>query len=92
MAWLPICGELRSTSTSVHWEPMFILHRSRSMGEDYKLASEINRVVVEVNNVVIKKDRFLEELDRLGVRSLPAEMAEFLREIQMKDKETVAKL
>ncbi|GKG58080.1 hypothetical protein Tco_0589691, partial [Tanacetum coccineum] len=62
------------------------------MGEDYRLASEINRVAVEVNNVVIKKDRFLEELDSLGVRHVPVKMAEFLREIQAKDKETVEKL
>ncbi|GJW72695.1 hypothetical protein Tco_0129612 [Tanacetum coccineum] len=50
-------------------------------GEDYRLASEINRVVVEVNNVVIEKDQFLEELDSLGVWHVPAKMAEFLREI-----------
>ncbi|GJW42997.1 hypothetical protein Tco_0071796, partial [Tanacetum coccineum] len=92
MAWLPICGELRSSSYSVHWEPMFILYCQRSISEDYRLASEINRVVGEVNNVVITKDQFLKELDRLGVRPVPAKLAEFLREIQMRDKETVAKL
>ncbi|GJZ10465.1 hypothetical protein Tco_0545224 [Tanacetum coccineum] len=63
-----------------------------SMGEDYRLASEINRVAGEVNNMVVVKDQFLEELDSLGVRPVPTKMAEFLRERQMKDKETVAKL
>nr|GEY13135.1 hypothetical protein [Tanacetum cinerariifolium] len=33
-----------------------------SMSEDYRLASEINRVTGEVNNVVVVKDQFLEEL------------------------------
>nr|GEX00589.1 hypothetical protein [Tanacetum cinerariifolium] len=53
-----------------------------SMGEDYRLASEKNWVAVEVNNVVIEKDRFLEELDSLGVRHVPTKMAEFLRDRQ----------
>nr|GEV70910.1 hypothetical protein [Tanacetum cinerariifolium] len=46
----------------------------------------------EVNSVVIVKDQFLEELDSLGMRHMPSKMAEFLREIQMRDKETVVKL
>ncbi|GJT21220.1 hypothetical protein Tco_0891157 [Tanacetum coccineum] len=92
MAWLPICGELRSSSNSVHWEPMFILYCQRSMGEDYRLAGEINRVAKKVNSVVIAKDQFLEDLDSLGVRHVPSKMEEFLREIQISDKEIVAKL
>ncbi|GJY08385.1 hypothetical protein Tco_0375439 [Tanacetum coccineum] len=92
MAWLPMCGELRSFSNSVNWEPMFILYCRRSMIKDYRLASEINRMAGEVNNVVVVKDQFLEELDSLGVRPVPVKMAEFLREIQMRDKETVVKL
>ncbi|GJZ50892.1 hypothetical protein Tco_0605407 [Tanacetum coccineum] len=63
--------------------------RNRSMVDDYRLAGVINRVAIEVNNVVMQKDQFLEELDSLGV---PVKMAEFLREIQAKDKETVKKL
>ncbi|GJY08383.1 hypothetical protein Tco_0375437, partial [Tanacetum coccineum] len=63
-----------------------------SMIKDYRLASEINRMAGEVNNVVVVKDQFLEELDSLGVRPVPVKLAEFLREIQMRDKETVAKL
>ncbi|GJY32429.1 hypothetical protein Tco_0415924 [Tanacetum coccineum] len=65
---------------------------SRSLGEDYTIAREINRVPLELNNVVTEKDRFLEELDSLGVRVMPAKTAEFMREIQAKDKETVDKL
>ncbi|GJT59097.1 hypothetical protein Tco_1002630 [Tanacetum coccineum] len=92
MVWLEICGELRSTTNYVHWEPMFILYCRRSMGEDYRIACEINMVALELNNVVIEKDQFLEELDSLSVRPVPAKTAEFLREIQAKDKETVEKL
>ncbi|GKA59936.1 hypothetical protein Tco_0759249 [Tanacetum coccineum] len=56
------------------------------------IAGDINRVAIEINNVIIQKDRFLEELDSLGVRHMPSKMAEFMREIQAKDKETVEKL
>ncbi|GJS74339.1 hypothetical protein Tco_0707180 [Tanacetum coccineum] len=64
----------------------------RSISEDYRIASEINRVVREVNNVVVEKDQFLEELHSLGVRPVPAKMVKFLKEIQMKDRETMSKL
>ncbi|GJW88502.1 membrane protein of ER body-like protein [Tanacetum coccineum] len=64
----------------------------RSAGEDYRLAREINKVAMEVNGVVMAKDQFIEELDSLGTRHVPLKMAEFLREIQRSDKETVAKL
>ncbi|GJZ33506.1 hypothetical protein Tco_0578942 [Tanacetum coccineum] len=92
MAWLPICGELRRTSNSVKWEPMFVLYCQRSLTEDYWLAREITRVSGEVNNVVIARVQFLDELDSLGTRHVPAKMAEFFHEIQMKDREIVDKL
>ncbi|GJT37266.1 hypothetical protein Tco_0937131 [Tanacetum coccineum] len=63
-----------------------------SVGEDYRLASEINRVTVEVHNVVNARAQFIEELDSLGVRLVPAKLAEFLKEIQIKDKEIMAQL
>ncbi|GJW21453.1 hypothetical protein Tco_0032075 [Tanacetum coccineum] len=44
MAWLPICGELRRTSNSVKWEPMFVLYYQRSLTEDYRLARKLSRV------------------------------------------------
>ncbi|GJY86886.1 hypothetical protein Tco_0500912 [Tanacetum coccineum] len=47
---------LRSTSNSVHWEPMFIVYCRRSMCEDYRLASEIYRVAAEVNNVTMQRE------------------------------------
>nr|GFA19859.1 hypothetical protein [Tanacetum cinerariifolium] len=53
------------------------------MSEDYRLTSEINRVAGKVNNVVVEKDQFLDELDSLGVRYVPAKMAEFLKDIQI---------
>ncbi|GJV45251.1 hypothetical protein Tco_1429787 [Tanacetum coccineum] len=68
------------------------VYRYWSMVDDYRLVSEINRAAIEVNNVVMQKDQFLEELDSLGTRHVPVKMAEFLREIQAKDKETVEKL
>nr|GEX05152.1 UvrD-like helicase, ATP-binding domain, P-loop containing nucleoside triphosphate hydrolase [Tanacetum cinerariifolium] len=93
IAWLPpMVSELRSTSKSANWEPMFVLYSRRSAGEDYRLAREINRVLMEVNGVVMAKDQFIEELDSLGTRHVPSKMAEFLREIQRSDKVTVAKL
>nr|GEY98278.1 hypothetical protein [Tanacetum cinerariifolium] len=49
-------------------------------------------VAGKVNNVVVEKDQFLEELYSLGVRPVPAKMAEFLKEIHMKDRETMEKL
>ncbi|GKA24125.1 hypothetical protein Tco_0710158 [Tanacetum coccineum] len=92
MAWLPICGELRSASNSVHWEPMFILYCNRSIGKNYRLGRAINSVAMEVDNVVNRRALFIEELDSLGVRHVPTKFAEFLKEIQAKDRETVANL
>ncbi|GJR91867.1 hypothetical protein Tco_0215878 [Tanacetum coccineum] len=92
MAWLPICGELCSASNFVHWEPMFILYCNRSIGEDYRLGRAINSVAMEVDNVVNPRALFIEELDSLGVRHVPAKFAEFLKDIQAKDRETVANL
>ncbi|GJS64626.1 hypothetical protein Tco_0679190 [Tanacetum coccineum] len=67
-------------------------HKGRSLTEDYRLAREITRVSGEVNNVVIAWAQFLDELDSLGTRHVPAKMAEFFHEIQMKDCEIVDKL
>ncbi|GJY14886.1 hypothetical protein Tco_0385308 [Tanacetum coccineum] len=64
----------------------------QSLGEDYRIVREINKVALELNNVVTEKDKFLEELDSLGVRPVPAKTKEFMREIHAKDKETVEKL
>ncbi|GJW47567.1 hypothetical protein Tco_0079213 [Tanacetum coccineum] len=63
-----------------------------SLTEDYRLAREITRVSGEVNNVVIARAQFLDELNSLGTRHVPAKMAEFFHEIQMKDCEIVDKL
>ncbi|GKF38954.1 hypothetical protein Tco_0119015, partial [Tanacetum coccineum] len=53
---------------------MFIVYCRRSMGEDYRLASEIYRVAAEVNNVTMQRESFLEELDSLGTRHVPAKI------------------
>nr|GEY81434.1 hypothetical protein [Tanacetum cinerariifolium] len=41
-----------------------------SVCEDYRLASKINRVATEVNNVTMQRECFLEELDSLGSSGL----------------------
>nr|GEU81374.1 hypothetical protein [Tanacetum cinerariifolium] len=56
MAWLPMCDELRSTSNSVHWEPMFILYCQRSVCEDYRLVGLINRAATKVNDTIMVRD------------------------------------
>ncbi|GJR98477.1 hypothetical protein Tco_0270651 [Tanacetum coccineum] len=68
------------------------LKGNADFSEVVRLAGEINKVAIEVNNVVIQKDRFLEDLESLGSRLVPGKVAEFLREIQAKDKETVEKM
>nr|GEU95102.1 hypothetical protein [Tanacetum cinerariifolium] len=55
----------------------------RSIGKDYRLALAINRVSIEVNNVVNQRALFIKELDSLGVRYVPSKLLEFLKEIQM---------
>ncbi|GJR77630.1 hypothetical protein Tco_0089995 [Tanacetum coccineum] len=88
-----VAGVTVTAKTAMFLKEMMDKEGSReSMGEDYRLASKINRMTGEFNNVVVVKDQFLEELNSLSVRPVPAKMAEFLREIQTRDKETVTKL
>ncbi|GKC84386.1 hypothetical protein Tco_1140103 [Tanacetum coccineum] len=68
------------------------MEHKESIGEDYRLAMAINRVSIEVDNVMNERALFIEELDNLGVCHVPSKLAEFLKEIQTKDRETVAKL
>nr|GEW00153.1 DNA helicase [Tanacetum cinerariifolium] len=65
---------------------------NRSVCDDYRHVGLVNRSATEVSDTIMVRDQFLKELDSLGVRHVPSKMAEFLREIQMRDKETVAKL
>ncbi|GKB68909.1 hypothetical protein Tco_0930321 [Tanacetum coccineum] len=92
MAWLPICVKLHSASNSVHWEPMFILYYNRSNGKDYRLGKAIKCTTMEVDNVFNRRALFIEELKSLGVRHVPAKFADFLKDIQAKDREIVANL
>nr|GEU42059.1 hypothetical protein [Tanacetum cinerariifolium] len=64
----------------------------RSIGEDYRLGRAINSAAMEVDNVVNRRALFIEELDSLGVRHVPAKFTEFLKEIQAKDRDTVENL
>ncbi|GJS98566.1 hypothetical protein Tco_0819736 [Tanacetum coccineum] len=51
------------------------------------------RIPFELEGETFEPERgFLEELESLGVRHVPAKLAEFLKEIQTKDRETVDKL
>nr|GEU36864.1 hypothetical protein [Tanacetum cinerariifolium] len=67
----------------------FFNERSDVVDEDYRLAKEIYKVTMEVYNMVSARVEFIEVLDNLGVRPVPAKLAEFLKEIQMKDREIV---
>ncbi|GJV88533.1 hypothetical protein Tco_1532471 [Tanacetum coccineum] len=62
------------------------------MVADVWLAGLINKAATKVNDTLMVRGQFLEELDSLVVQHMPSKMAEFLKEIQMRDKETVAKL
>nr|GEV55881.1 hypothetical protein [Tanacetum cinerariifolium] len=55
MAWLPMCGELRSVSNSVHWEPMFILYCQRD-----QFLEELDNLGVQ--HVPSKMAEFLREI------------------------------
>nr|GEU32211.1 hypothetical protein [Tanacetum cinerariifolium] len=59
--------------------------RCVEIGEDYRLDMAINSAAMEVDNVVNRRALFIEELDSLGVRHVPAKFTEFLKEIQAKD-------
>ncbi|GJY98853.1 hypothetical protein Tco_0516283 [Tanacetum coccineum] len=74
MAWLPICDELRMSSNSVQWEPMFVIYCQRSVTEDYRLAREITRVSGEVNNVVIARAKDCETVDKLQILAREMEL------------------
>ncbi|GJS24584.1 hypothetical protein Tco_0453216 [Tanacetum coccineum] len=71
---------------------MFILYCRRSMNEDYMMAREINRVCGELNDIVMERSRFIEELDSLVGWLVPEKMAELLKEIQRKDDQRVSQL
>ncbi|GKA99234.1 hypothetical protein Tco_0827171 [Tanacetum coccineum] len=54
-----------------------------------KEAREAKIVLREIAN---RRALFIEELDSLGVHHVPAKFTEFLKEIQAKDRETLANL
>ncbi|GJZ72787.1 hypothetical protein Tco_0636933, partial [Tanacetum coccineum] len=63
-----------------------------SIVEDCRLAREMNRMCGEVANVVQERAYFLEELDTFAGRVVPEKTAEFLKEIQGKDKEKMLQI
>ncbi|GJU51331.1 hypothetical protein Tco_1220886 [Tanacetum coccineum] len=85
----------RQNGVTTYAVPFFSLsdnNVNNGMVADVRLAGQINRAAIKVNDTIMVRDQFLEKLDSLGVRHVPSNMEEFLREIQMRDKETVAKL
>ncbi|GJU73733.1 hypothetical protein Tco_1265138 [Tanacetum coccineum] len=66
--------------------------KKRSNGKDYRLGKAINSATMEVDNVFNRRALFIEELKSLGVRHVPAKFSDFLKEIQAKDRETMANL
>nr|GEU99021.1 hypothetical protein [Tanacetum cinerariifolium] len=60
MPWLSICGELRWSSSSVQWEPMFVLYCQRSVTEDYRLELDS----LGTRHVPAKMAEFFHEIQR----------------------------
>ncbi|GJW82768.1 hypothetical protein Tco_0155913 [Tanacetum coccineum] len=57
----------------------------RAIGEDLRLAREINALCAGLTAVMEERDSFVDELGLLVDRFVPEEMAEFLKESQEKD-------
>nr|GEX34675.1 hypothetical protein [Tanacetum cinerariifolium] len=70
-AWLARINELRQAANKPEWEDMFILYCHGLIIEHYMLTREINRVYVDVSNVVDEKAEFLQELYRLVGQNVP---------------------
>nr|GEV71919.1 hypothetical protein [Tanacetum cinerariifolium] len=85
MAALPIGDELRRTVNSVDWEPQFILYCQRAMGDDVRLARQINALCGTLTEVIKEKENFVVELDMLAGKFVPGKMAEFMKEMLGKD-------
>ncbi|GKE01698.1 hypothetical protein Tco_1389681 [Tanacetum coccineum] len=85
MAALPKCEELQMTVNSSDWSVMFIHHYRREISKDLRLSQKINALCARLTDIVVERERFIDELDRLVRRAVPERMAEFMKEVQNKD-------
>ncbi|GJR46963.1 hypothetical protein Tco_1315066 [Tanacetum coccineum] len=85
MAALPKCEELQMTVNSSDWSVMFIHHCRREISKDLRLSQKINALCARLTDIVVERERFIDELDRLVRRAVPERMAEFMKEVQNKD-------
>nr|GEW39256.1 hypothetical protein [Tanacetum cinerariifolium] len=89
---LPICDELRRAISTADWEPQFILYYQRAMGEDQRLAWQINALCDTLTDVIERRENFVAELDMLVIKFVPGKMAEFMKETLNKDVPNLMKL
>nr|GEU92804.1 hypothetical protein [Tanacetum cinerariifolium] len=89
---LPRCAELRRSSCSEESEDMFILYCRRAVVEDLNLAREIDGLCAGLIARIEERGYFIDELDVLTDRFLPKKMAEFMKEIQEKDRNRLMRL
>ncbi|GKC68062.1 hypothetical protein Tco_1100660 [Tanacetum coccineum] len=73
MAALPICDELRISVNSLDLEPQFILRYHREINKDLRMAREINALCARATAIVDERESFVNELDMLAGRPVPAE-------------------
>ncbi|GKD58308.1 hypothetical protein Tco_1295817 [Tanacetum coccineum] len=59
MVALPICDELHCTVNSADWEPQFILYCQRAMGDDVRLARQINALCDNFTEVIERREILL---------------------------------
>nr|GEV32730.1 reverse transcriptase domain-containing protein [Tanacetum cinerariifolium] len=89
---LPICDELRRAVSTANWEPQFILYCQRAMGEDQRLAWQINVLCDTLTDVIERREKFVAELDMLVSKFVPRKMVEFMKETLNKDVPNLMKL
>ncbi|GJU36781.1 hypothetical protein Tco_1185135 [Tanacetum coccineum] len=73
-------------------EPQFILNCQRAIGEDQRLAWQINALCDALTNVIKQRENFVAELDMLVTNFVPGKMAEFMKETLNKDVPNLLKL
>ncbi|GKG16612.1 hypothetical protein Tco_0361569, partial [Tanacetum coccineum] len=73
-------------------EPQFILYCQRAMGEDQRLAWQINALCDTLTDVIERRENFVAELDMLVPKFVPGKMAEFMKETLNKDVPNLMKL
>nr|GEW01125.1 hypothetical protein [Tanacetum cinerariifolium] len=92
MAALPICDELWRAVNTADWEPQFFLYRQRAIGEDKRLAWQLNALCDTLTYVIKRRENFVSELDMLVLKFVSRKMVEFMKETLNKDVLNLIKL